>query len=420
MSLPAPTAAAMRLASLLVFLALCAPLCAQESLAKKLSEFETRYRALAADDAEGRRALARWCAAQKLRARSQRMWREVVKLAPDDKAAREALGHVGDGGKWYESTDAVQLALGKTRRLSEWAALDDSQKSGLTQRHEYWLTQDELARLDNGEALLAHTRKGECEVLTREYRIVSALAQPKTLELGCLIEQAVRQWRGAAGKAYDSGKPASLRIVILKDNAAFVQMIRDDVESYDQGLVKAQGFYDGAACWMSYFDNWFQTIHVLLHEARHQFDSEVSGAVNVPGWYWEGIAEYFGTHSWDGKTLKMGELAPSRNYSLFFCNKLIGQRKHKGAREMIENPWPSGVDPAFYQNAWGFLYFLKNSSYSEGYAKWEQDLLAGKLESPAAQLEAFKKHVAEDLDKFDKDYRAQIKEWARQCPKEWK
>lgn len=399
---------------------LCAPLCAQVDVYKKRAEFEQKRSALAADDIEGRRALAKWCLSQKLKQSARLCFSEIVKLAPDDKSAREALGHVFEGSTWYESDDARQLALGKTRRLAQWETLDDAQRAALKPLHDYALTAEELARLEKGEALLAHVRKGAIEVLTRDYRITSALAKEKTLELASLIEQAARAWRDAAKKPRDE-KSRTLRIAILKDNAAFVAMVKDDIESFDPELAKAQGFFDGQTCWLSYYDNWNTTERVLLHEARHQFDSIVKGKViHMPSWYFEGTAEFYSMHTWDGRKLVMGGLVPEKNYSLFFCKKLLGQNKIRGAQKMLEDAPMERIEPSYYQNAWAFIYYLRNSSYAEGFAKWEGALLEGKYASAAEQLEGFMEHVAPDLARFDKDYKAQLKEWTKLCPKEWK
>lgn len=410
----------MRTATFALLLLLCVPLCAQSDVFKKRAEFETKHKALAAEDVEGRRSLAKWCLSQKLKQSARLYFSEIIKLAPDDKAAREGLGHVLEGATWYESDDARQTALGKTRRLTQWETIGEEQKAALKPLHEYWLSAEELAKLENGEALFAHTRKGEVEVLTRDYRITSALAKEKSLELAALIEQAARAWREAA-KAPRDEKSKTLRVQILKDNAAFVAMVKDDIESFDQELTKAQGFFDGQTCWLSYFDNWNTTERVLLHEARHQFDSLVTGKViHMTSWYFEGTAEFYSMHSWDGKKLAMGGLVPEKNYSLFFCKKLLGQNKIKGAQKMLEDAPMERIEPSYYQNAWAFIYYLRNSGYAEGFAKWEAELLEGKYSAPKDQLEAFQKHVAPDLAKFDKEYKAQLKEWTKQCPKEWK
>jgi hypothetical protein len=410
----------MRTATLALLLLLCAPLCAQVDLFKKREEFENKRAALAADDVEGRRALAKWCLSYKMKQSARLCFSEIVKIAPDDKAAREALGHVLEGATWFESDEARQLALGKTRRLSQWETLGEEQKRELKSVHEYWLNAEEIRKLESGEALLAHTRKNEVEVLTRDYRIVSALAKEKTFELASLIEQAARTWREAAKMPRDE-KSKTLRVQILKDNAAFISMVKDDIESFDQELTKAQGFFDGQSCWLSYFDNWNTTERVLLHEGRHQFDSLVTGnVIHMPSWYFEGTAELYSMHTWDGKKLAMGGLVPEKNYSLFFCKKLLSANKVKGAQKMLEDAPMERIEPSYYQNAWAFIYYLRNSSYAEAFAKWEAELLEGKYATPAAQIEAFQKHVAPDLAKFDKEYKAQLKEWTKLCPKEWK
>ncbi len=50
------------------------------------------------------------------------------------------------------------------------------------------------------------------------------------------------------------------------------------------------------------------TRHLFLHELTHQFHylAVMDNRARCPGWYAEGLAEYFGYHSWDGATLVPG------------------------------------------------------------------------------------------------------------------
>ena len=50
------------------------------------------------------------------------------------------------------------------------------------------------------------------------------------------------------------------------------------------------------------------TRQVILHEATHQFHwlTATGNASPSAEWYYEGLAEYFGMHNWDGKRLQTG------------------------------------------------------------------------------------------------------------------
>ncbi|MCB9934614.1 MAG: hypothetical protein H6840_02895 [Planctomycetes bacterium] len=403
---------------LLLLLSLAAPLQAAEleSLHKELAD---KKAALTADDVEGRHKLAKWCKLKKLRQSELRLYREIIKLAPADETAHKSLGHVLDGESWHESYDAMQIAKGRTRRLTEWVDATPEQKSAWKLVHDYRLTADEIAQLEAGQPLMAHARDDWHEVITREFVITSRLKPEETTELAALLEQAVRAWRADAGVEYDPVKAITLEVDILKTNADFVAMIESDIESFSDDMKKSQGFFDGRVCRLSYFHDWYRTRRVLLHEARHQFDGLVTQKLwNTPAWYKEGTAEYWSMHSWDGKKLEMGQLVPEVNYSLYFCGKLLKKKKIKGAEDTLNQNWWGEVDPEFYQNSWAFIYYLRNSDHKEGFSKFEQELQNGKLDSASKQLDAFKQHISADLKAFDKAYLKQLAEWAKQSPEQ--
>ncbi|MCA8916757.1 MAG: hypothetical protein KDB90_15295 [Planctomycetes bacterium] len=403
---------------LIVLLFIAGPLAAADlaSLQKELTEKKS---ALAADDIDGRHKLAKWCKLKKLHQSELRLYREILKLSPNDAQAHLGLQHVLDGKRWYETEDALQLANGKFRRLSEWVTATPEEKADWRLVHDHWLSADEITQLDSGIPLKAHSGDGWLEVLTREYRIRSALKEPETIELARVLEQAIRIWREDAGLEYDARTGVTLWVDIMKDHDAFVEMIESDIESFDAEMTKSQGFFDGQYCRLSYFHDWYRTRRVLLHEARHQFDGLVTQKLwNLPAWYKEGIAEYWSMHKWDGKKLELGQLVPDVNYSLYFCGKLLRKKKIKGAEDTLNQNWWGEVDPEFYQNSWAFIYFLRNSDYRDGFAKFETQLLAATLDSASKQLESFKQNVSVDLKAFDDAYHARLKTWCELSPPE--
>jgi hypothetical protein len=396
---------------LICLLIVVAPLAATdvEALQKELA---AKQAALAGDDVEGRHKLAAWCKLKKLRQSELRIYREIVKLAPADKAAREALGHVLDGETWHESFDAMQLAKGKVRRLTEWADAVE----GLKLHHDYRLTEDELAKLETGEPLQGHSRDDWHEVITREYRITSRLKPAETLELARVLEQAIRIWREDAGLPYNAVKAITLEIDILKTNKDFTDMMKADIETFSEDMYVSQGFFDGQACRLSYFHDWWRTRQIILHEGRHQFDLLVAGKLwQMPAWYKEGTAEYWAMHTWDGKKLEMGQLAPDDNYSLHFCGKLLKKKKIKGAEDTLNQDWWGVVEPEFYQNSWAFIYYLR-SEQADSFEKFEAELLEGTLDTQAKELEAFKRLISADLKAWDKAYLKQLEAWAKLSP----
>jgi hypothetical protein len=136
----------------------------------------------------------------------------------------------------------------------------------------------------------------------------------------------------------------------------------------------------------------------------------------MPAWYREGTAEYWAMHTWDGKTLKMGALAPQENYSLHFCGKLLDKKKIKGAEATLNQDYWGEVEPEFYQNSWAVIYYLRHA-HAEAFKKFEADLRGGKLDTLDKQIAAFKQHIQADLKAWDKAYLKQLEEWADLSPK---
>lgn len=395
-------------------LLVAAPLVAAD-LEKLQRELAAKRAALAVDDVEGRHKLARWCKSKKMRQSELRLYSEILRLAPEDADAHEQLGHVKDGETWHETVEAMQLSKGRVRYLSEWA---DPIEGEWELVHEYRLSAEQAAKLEKGDVLKAHSGDDWHEVISREFVITSRLKVRESLELARVLEQAVRIWREDAGLEFDPVKAITLKVEILKNNKAFVDMIESDIESFSDDMKKSQGFFDGQRCWLSYFHDWYRTRRVLLHEARHQFDMLVAqNLFNMPAWYKEGTAEYWSMHEWDGKTLKLGQLVPDVNYSLYFCGKLLRKRKIKGVEKTFEQGWWGEVDPEFYQNSWAFVYYLRHSDHADGFKKFESELKAGQLRDGGAQLSAFKKHVTEDFKTFDKGYLEQLEEWSELSPR---
>jgi len=391
----------LRTFALLALLLILASALAGQDVVALRREVDTKRAALAAQDVQGRRDLAKWCATKKLRQSELSLYREIVRLAPNDEPARKALGHVRDGEAWHESSDAMNAAKGKVRGLNAWL---DAKPEGAALVHDHWLTTADVAKLETGESLLAHKSGATHEVLTQHWRIRSGLKDKETLELARVVEQAVRTWREESGLKREQNSP-TLLMEILRTHEAYVAMIQADIETFDQQMTKSHGFFDGRVCWGSFFKDWYRTRRIVLHEARHQFDMLVASTfMHQPAWYREGTAEDYSIHDWDGKTLQMGRLNSDINEHLFFLQRICKRKKLRGAESTLKQGEQMEIDPEFYQQSWAFVYFCRTGKHAEGFKKWEADLLAGKLKGTDAQLKSFQETVASDAKAFDKAY----------------
>lgn len=360
--------------------------------------------------------IAEWCSQNGLKQSEKKIYQKILEQDPSHTKAHQKLGHFFDKEQWYLTEDAMMEAKGKRRGLTQW--IDAHQiNSSWHFHHHYWLTANEYKKIQNGEVLVGHRSEHLLEVLSREYLIQSKLDRQQTLELAKIIEQAIRFWREESNLPYQIKTAKTLQIHLLKNHQAFQKMVDSDRERFSPELKKAHGYFDGQVCHLAYFHDRYRTQYILIHEGRHQYDDlVVEKFYRMPKWYSEGLAEYYSQHKWEKGNLKMGGLYPEKNYSLFFLKKLWQQKKILTIQEVLQKPNYSEINPAWYQNIWGILYYLKTEK-KQNFAQWESDLLAGKLTDATSQMEAFQHYVAPNLEQFQRDYQEQLEKWIQLSPK---
>ncbi len=90
-----------------------------ERSASPLQEYRAKAAQLAADDAEGWRALARWASAGVMSTMASQAWAKVAAVLPNDPEANQALGRVSYNGRWV-SEDEAYAAQGYVKFEGEW------------------------------------------------------------------------------------------------------------------------------------------------------------------------------------------------------------------------------------------------------------------------------------------------------------
>lgn len=83
-------------------------------------DYAEKSAALADDDIDGHRKLAKWCGENQLEAERSRHYRRVIELSPFDEEARVALGYALIGGDWYlEGSDEAERRRAEIETLSQ-------------------------------------------------------------------------------------------------------------------------------------------------------------------------------------------------------------------------------------------------------------------------------------------------------------
>lgn len=95
-----------------------------------IEELDRRHRALAKEDIEGRRQLARWAIARGLQTRARAIYRQIVQLAPSDTPSHLALGdHLVDS-RWL-TEDEYMTSRGFVHLGGEWKTLAEARTMDL-------------------------------------------------------------------------------------------------------------------------------------------------------------------------------------------------------------------------------------------------------------------------------------------------
>lgn len=119
--------------------------------------------------------------------------------------------------------------------------------------------------------------------------------------------------------------------------------------------------------------------HLLLHEGTHWFMWRLFGS-NGPPWLMEGMAEWYGTHRWDGEQLEMG-IVPSTKHEVPSWGRItiIKEQLEDGLAPSLETilryDTTAHRHAEAYAWSWAVVLFLRNHPDS-------QDALAALMKQP--------------------------------------
>jgi hypothetical protein len=124
------------------------------------------------------------------------------------------------------------------------------------------------------------------------------------------------------------------------------------------------GFQSGDQLWIAEQPSAYYRRHLLLHEGTHWFMTRKYGQ-NGPPWLMEGMAEWLGTHRWDGEQLTMGMIPESKNTVPYWGRiTLIQQQLADGLAPSLETVLRYGdtahQEVEAYAWSWAAVLFLRN------------------------------------------------------------
>ncbi|WP_145075450.1 hypothetical protein [Aureliella helgolandensis] len=126
-------------------------------------------------------------------------------------------------------------------------------------------------------------------------------------ELPRVLDAAVPIWCSEFGISESTVADWHLEAFIMKSRERFeaARLIPNDIPHFPHG------FQWGNQIWVTEQATEYYRRHLFLHEGTHWFMNR-KYRENGPPWLMEGLAEWYGTHTWDGTELRMGIIPASK------------------------------------------------------------------------------------------------------------
>lgn len=191
-----------------------------------------------------------------------------------------------------------------------------------------------------------------------------------------------------------TSNPKKLKLKLYKD--------RDEFKSYNMLSGWAEAFYLKPYCHQYYSDEEANPYHWMIHEATHQLNAEVAG-FKLAKWLDEGIAEYFGTSTFENDLLTTGRIDVD-TYPIWWLDTMnlsgdldkdIAALKIIPLKAIITNKNGPDLDEYFnlyYIHWWSLTHFLihyKDGQHKEAFFDLVND---------GGTLEAFERHIGPVAD----------------------
>ena len=347
--------------------------------------------------------------------------REVVRLDPNSKPAREGLGQAQLNGAWLSETEVAEklkagysivggsLVRDTKTTVRTGGALPKAYKivrgEELNERKIKKIEKDRTKRLKSAEKFLAEKqREYEGVPWSKRYKIPTpnfVIHCNSTLKVARAYGALMELIRAELAKMFPSKiqRQGKAHIYIYASQEDF--MSQDDYGRYGgRGL---GGYYvpttQKVACFHGTFGFTGTTFGVLCHEGTHYYQGLVlKNFRNIPIWLVEGLAVYFGDGSkFDPKKGKItvGQIPRDR---LSHLQEKMEKGRHTDVEKLISMKRGfGGFNGSHYADSWGLIYFLVNSG-KDGTRLMTEYWARGLVE------ELKKKHFTELVERYFGSY----------------
>lgn len=219
-------------------------------------------------------------------------------------------------------------------------------------------------------------------------------------ELPIVFDQAVKHWSDYFGVA-DKGLLAVG--FLIKDRERFLRagVFPNNLPEFKNGYTFGKRTF-----WIYDQPSPYMRRQLLIHEGTHVFlFSRIS--VDVPAWYNEGMAEWFGAHRWDGKTLRTRFVVEDRDDAPYWgrvrkVREAVEDGNALSVRDVMELKNESFLRVEPYTWVWALTAFLdRHPDYQTRFRKLADDLHGGKNIN-----QAFENSMRADWSTMEEQWRA--------------
>ncbi len=378
------------------------------------AEFERRFKAVPAGDAQGFFELGRFAQGKNLSARAKQAFTKAIEVDPEHAEARAALGHRKHRGRWYDEASYKKAVEGLVEWNGQWVTPAEKEllEQGFVRDDKgQWVRAEDLARQESGRgSSTAAPQPKPLPSVEKQPKAPEPKADPKAPapatpakpkpaapaeddswyddhETAMAWEEATRPEKAYESrfyKIYTNLKPEyGRRYAEMMDQYAiqFQKVFKNFLpkggfgkseiwiypsqEAFQQGEQMGQGvggYYSSGnrrvVCYHGRFGPTGTTRTVLAHEGTHQFEHIVlpAGFLNAPIWIIEGFAVFFESAIWDAKAKKVliGSIPRDRLSNL---KQGIKANQYIGLADLIRTPQPAFTG-YHYAHAWSMVYYL--------------------------------------------------------------
>jgi tetratricopeptide (TPR) repeat protein len=330
---------------------------------KSLSPDEKYAKKAAALDntAESQYELGAWCREKKMPDRARKHFEEAVRLDPENRDARRALGFEKVGGKWLNG-ETLLVAKGYVKLEGKWlkkTAIEEILAARKQEASEYL----RVSKMPANSVCLR----------SRHFFLLSDAPAADFDNLLAMLEQLRDAYYGLFEKE------AGLKLAVCDDMAVCVFSGRAPYEAYARTLKldmgnMTYGYYSSVDLKALTFRNPSNpsTAEMMLHESSHMLFSraalkplEWEEGGRLSRWFYEGLAEYFEGASLENGTIELGRphAGDLKQVLVAFDAKTsIGLPELTAAAELTDLCNTAALNSArinlAYAESWSLVYYL--------------------------------------------------------------